>query len=155
MKKVFYEKVGRRYLPVHEYDSFLVDALPKGSHLLMVHPGGKSTLYNVDPAYAPLIAAGRVAEQKMVEAIYKATEMRPKTNPVTEGQKQAWDKLAKEFGTDLYTLQTDSCRAIAEAGIKALQDEAFKILQNPSAKLAYEQFLLVAELTKEREISDA
>ena len=63
-KTIFYKKVGRRYVPVYEYDQTLMDALPKGSHLIQVYPGGQSTKYNVDPAYAPLIAAGRVNRQR-------------------------------------------------------------------------------------------
>ena len=63
MKKIFYEKVGRRYVPVSEYDSDLLDAFPKGTHIVMCYPGGQSRRYQIDPAYAPMIAAGRVAEE--------------------------------------------------------------------------------------------
>ena len=40
VKKVYYEKIGRRYRPVAEYDSDLLDSFPKGSHLICVYPGG-------------------------------------------------------------------------------------------------------------------
>jgi hypothetical protein len=56
--------------------------------------------------------------------------------------------LAKEFGSELATLQISSARDIAEAGLKALQAEADKLMQHESVKSAYEQFLLVCELTK-------
>ena len=149
MKKIFYEKVGRRYKPVHEYDSDLLNGLPKGTHLLMVYPGGSSTRYNINPAYAAMIAAGRVAEDAMSDAIRKASELRPQQTPITLGQKKAWEKLAKEFGTDLATLQINSARDIAEAGVTALQAEAERLLTNPAVRLAYDHFLMVAELTKE------
>jgi hypothetical protein len=45
-----------------EYDEYLMDGLPYGNHMIMVYPGGQSTRYNIDPALAPMIAAGRVAE---------------------------------------------------------------------------------------------
>ena len=35
MKKIYYEKVGRRYKPVAEYDPDYLDSFPKGSHLVM------------------------------------------------------------------------------------------------------------------------
>ena len=149
MKKIFYEKVGRRYVPVHEYDSELCSALPKGTHLIMCYPGGQSTRYKIDPNYAALIAAGRVAEDAMSKAIHKASELRPQKSPITPGQKAAWKRLAQEFGDDLATLQIDSTRDIAEAGLKALEDEADKLMKNASVRHAYEQFLLVCELTKE------
>ena len=148
MKKIFYEKVGRRYVPVHEYDSDLCSALPKGTHLIMCYPGGSSTRYKIDPAYAAMIAAGRVAEDAMSDAIRKASELRPQKTTITVGQKKAWERLAKEFGSDLATLQIASARDIAEAGLKAMQAEADKLMQHASVKRAYEQFLLVCELTK-------
>ena len=149
MKEVFYKKVGRRYVPVSEYDSELINAFPKGNHLVMTYPGGASTRYNIDPAYAPLIAAGRVAEDAMATALYKASEMVPKRKTVTQEQQQAWKNLQQAFDDDMFALQTKSCRDIVEVGIQALQAEADRLLTNPAVKLAYEHFLMVAELSKE------
>ena len=149
-KKIYYEKRGRRYYPVMEYDEYLMDGLPYGNHMIMVYPGGQSTRYNINPALAPMIAAGRGAEDRMCEAMRKASEMRPARAPITPGQQRAWKKLAKEFGDDLATLNCASSRDIAEAGLKAMQAEAEQLLTNPAVKLAYEQFLLVCELTKKQ-----
>ena len=149
MKKLYYEKIGRRYVPVAEYDNDLLDSFPKGAHLVLCYPGGSSRRFNVEPNHAAMIAAGRVAEDAMSRAISKASELRPKQTPITEGQREAWNKLAKEFGDELATLNINSARDIAEAGLKAMQDEAEKLMTVPSVKKAYEHFLLVAELTKE------
>lgn len=149
-KKIFYEKVGRKYVPVHEYDEYLMDGLPYGNHLIMCFPGGKSTRYNIDPALAPMIAAGRVAEDRMSEAVRKASEMRPRRTELTHDQQRAWQRLNKALGDDVYTLEIACARDIAEAGIKAMQAEAEKLMTNPAVKLAYEQFLLVCELTKKQ-----
>ena len=150
MKKVYYEKIGRRYVPVAEYDNDVLDSFPKGTHWVMCYPGGTSRRFNVEPNYAALIAAGRVAEDAMSHAINKASELRPKQTPITEGQRKAWKKLAKEFGDELATLHINSARDIAEAGLKAMQEEADKLMTNPAVRLAYEQFLLVCELTKKQ-----
>jgi hypothetical protein len=75
MKKIFYEKVGRRYKPVREYDNDFLDSVPKGSHLVMSYPGGKSTRYNIDPNYAAMIAAGRVAEDLATQLDLTMTTM--------------------------------------------------------------------------------
>jgi len=151
MKKIFYEKVGRRYVPVSEYDNDLLDSFSKGTHLVMTYPGGQSRRYNIDPNYAALIAAGRVAEDAMSDAIRTASELRPQKNPITPGQKKAWEKLAQEFGDELATLQINSARDIAEAGLKAMQAEADKLMKNPAVVDAWEQFMLVCKLTKEKE----
>jgi hypothetical protein len=149
MKKIYYEKVGRRYVPVAEYDGDFMDSFTKGTHLIMSYPGGTSRRFNIDPAYAPMIAAGRVAEDAMTRAISKASELRPQKAPITEGQHKAWKKLAKEFGDDLATLQISCAQDIAEVGLKAMMEEANKLLSNPSVKKAYEHFQLVCELTRE------
>jgi hypothetical protein len=148
MKKIYYEKRGRRYVPVSEYDSEYLDSFSRGTHIVMCYPGGQSRRYNIDPAYAPMIAAGRVAEDAICQAISKASEMRPQRTPITPGQKKAWEKLAKEFGDDLATLTIGCTRDYAEAGVKAMQEEADKLMKHESVKRAYEQFLLVCELTK-------
>jgi hypothetical protein len=120
----------------------------------MSYPGGKSTRYNIDPNYAAMIAAGRVAEDAICKAISKASELRPKSTPITEGQRKAWRKLAKEFGDELCTLNGLSVHDCAEAGIKAMQVEADKLLINPSVRKAYERFMLIAELTKEHNVQN-
>lgn len=149
MKKVYYEKIGRRYVPVSEYNSDFLDSLPKGSHLIQVYPGGKSTRYNVDPNYAAMIAAGRVAEDAVCKAIVEAQELRPKTQPITEYQRDLWRKLAKSFKQQDYPLIRPAARDAAEAAVRALQEEADQLLTNPSVRKAYERFLLVCALTKE------
>jgi hypothetical protein len=149
-KKIYYEKIGRRYKAVYEYDQTLMDAFPKGSHLVICYPGGQSTRYNVDPAYAPMIAAGRVAEDKICEAIRKASDLRPKRAPITEGQRQAWENLVKEFGEDARMLTMPSAREVADEAVKALIAESDKLLANPAVQLAYEHFQLVCKLTAEQ-----
>lgn len=144
-----YKKVGRRYVPVAEYSNEVVDSFPKGTHLVMCYPGGQSRRFNIDPAYAPMIAAGRVAKDVISQAVHKASEMKPQRALLTEGQRRAWKKLAKEFGDDLATLNLGSARDIAEAGVQAMMEEADKLLKHESVRLAYENFLLVCELSKD------
>ena len=149
MKKIYYEKKGNRYAPVAEYDSDWMDSFHKGTHLLMVYPGGQSRRFNIDPNYAAMIAASRVAEEAIIRAMHKASELKPTQTPITEGQRKAWKKLAKEFGDELCTLSGACSHDIAEAGVKAMMAEADQLMTNPAVKKAYEHFLLVAELTKD------
>ena len=134
MKEIFYKKVGRRYVPVSEYDSNLLDAMPKGTHIIMSYPGGQSTRYNIDPNYAAMIAAGRVAEDAISSAVVKASEMRPHNKPITPEQRSAWDNLVKAFDNDRYYVEMPSAREIAEAGINAMITEAEKLMDNPTLR---------------------
>lgn len=152
MKKIYYIKEGRKYVPVAEYDSDLLDSFSKGTHLVMVYPGGTSRRFNIDPNHAAMIAAGRVAEDAICRAITKASELRPQRSPITEGQRKAWENLAKEMGDELCTLYGSSVHDCAEAGVKAMMEEAEQLMTNPSVKKAYEHFLLMCELTKDEHI---
>ena len=148
-KKIFYEKVGRRYVPVYEYDSDLMSAMPKGTHIIMSYPGGSSTRYNIDPNYAAMIAAGRVAEDAISSAVVKASEMRPRNKPITEEQRAAWDKMTEVFDTDRFYIELPSAREIAEEGVKAMMQEADKLMEHDSVRKAYEHFILMCQLVKE------
>jgi hypothetical protein len=151
MKKIYYEKIGRKYVPVAEYDSTYLDSFPKGNHLVMCYPGGQSRRFNIDPNYAAMIAAGRVAEDAISKAVVRASEMRPHNKPITEKQRKAWENLAKAFGDDRYYVEIPSAREVAEAGVKAMIEEAETLMANDSVRKAYDHFILMCELSKEKE----
>jgi hypothetical protein len=146
---IFYIKKGRRYIPHSTYSTEFCDSFPKGTHLVQVYPGGSSRRFNIDPAYAPMIAAGRVAEDAISKALMRASDMRPKETPLTQEQRDAWEHLVKVFGPSARMLEWPSAREACEAGVKAMADEAEKLMTNPMVKKAYDRFLFIAALTKE------
>ena len=153
MKKIYYTKEGRKYVPVAEYDSDYLDSFPKGTHLVMVYPGGQSRRFNIDPNYAALIAASRVAEDAISRALVKAGELRlqrqDRERKLSEEEKVAWDNLVRVFGDSARQLEWPSAREVAEEGVKALQAEADMLLSNEAVHKAYEHFMLMCKLTKE------
>ena len=153
MKKLYYIKEGRRYVPVSEYDSDLLDSFHKGAHIVMSYPGGSSRRYNIDPAFGPMIAAGRYAEDAISKELMRASDMRPKETPLTQEQKDAWEHLIKVFGPSARMLEWPSAREVCEAGVTAMQTEADKMLTNPAIKKAWDYFMMVWALTKEQEHS--
>lgn len=148
MKKIYYVKEGRKYVPVAEYDNDLSDSFHKGSHLVMVYPGGASRRYNIDPNYAAMIAAGRVAEDIISKTIMDASALRvpARDQPLTPEQLAAWQALAKAFGREQYALEWCSYREAAEAGVAAMQAEADKLLQHEAVRQAYNHFMFMAKL---------
>lgn len=149
MKKVFYERRvspgGRvRYVPISEYDSEYLDSFPKGNHLVMVYPGGQSRKYNVNPDYAAMIAAGRLAEEVISHELMKASDLRlsarERGRPMTQAQREAWLKLIEEFGEGARQLEWPAAREITEAGVQAMINEAEKLLKNPTLKEAWDHF---------------
>jgi hypothetical protein len=150
MKKIYYEKVGRRYVPVAEYDNDLLDSFPKGTHLVMCYPGGSSRRFNIDPNYAAMIAAGRVAEDAICTSMIKADEIQPPRKAMTEAERDAWNDLIAVWGDEARSLRRPAIRDVAEAGVNAMMTEAEKLMKHESVRRAFEQFLLVCELTRER-----
>jgi hypothetical protein len=127
-----------------------MDAMPKGTHMIMVYPGGQSTRYNVDPNYAAMIAAGRVAEDAICNAIHKASELKTTRIAMTQAEIDAWENLVDVWGDNVRTLNGTSVRDMAEAGVKAMQVEADKLMQHASVRQAYDQFLLVCKLASNK-----
>jgi hypothetical protein len=152
MKQIFYKKQGRRYVPVSEYDNELLDALPKGDHLVSVYPGGGSRRYRIDPALAPMIAAGRYAEEAITRKIQEATELRPMNREIDEETQKKWKKFIATVPEDFRYMFTHGCaRDAAEAGVEAMQAEANRLMKNDSVRKAYEHFMLMCKLTKDKE----
>jgi len=152
-KKIFYEKVGRKYVPVSEYDSDWLGALPKGTHITMCYPGGQSTRYNIDPAFGPMIAAGRFASEAISKSIMDASALQTAKDrkPLTPEQLEAWRALQAAFGDEMYPLQYNSYSDAADAGVRAMMVEAEKMLANPAVRKAWNNFMLIWQLTKENE----
>jgi hypothetical protein len=146
----FYVKQGRRYVPVREYDSQLMDAFPYGDHLISVYPGGASRRYQIDPHLAPAMAAARYAEDAMTRAVVDASAARPTRQPLTEEQQEAWRRLADAFGDELYSLSLASAADVARAGAHALSQKVDELLENPTVRDAYDQFMMVAKLALEQ-----
>jgi hypothetical protein len=145
----FYKKVGKKYVAVSEYDSELRGAMPEGAHLVIVKPGSTFTKYDIDPNYASMLAALLYSKNEFVNAIVNASALKSKSEVYTPEQIEAWTKLQETFNDKFYSLYTSSAGDIADEGFKAIMKEATKMLEHPSVKKAYEQFLLVYKLTKD------
>jgi len=152
MKKISYEPQCRRSVPVPEYDDEWLDSFPIGTPLVMSYPGWSSRRFNIDPAYAAMIDAGRVAEDAICKAIHAASEAKPKEYPITERQRAAWEEMKAAFGDEFFSLEFASIRDLAETGVKAMQAEADKLMQNEAVRKAYDHFMLMCKLVKEHDI---
>jgi hypothetical protein len=150
MKETYYKRVGRRYVPVAEYDSDLSNSFGPGAHLVICKPGVTIKRYDIDAEYAPLIAAVNSMGDHLSRLIRHELEFKPVQAPITPEQKLAWENLATAFGNSLAPLQSESVFNVVEQAKKAIIDEAKQLLTNQSVKLAYENFLLVSALTKEQ-----
>lgn len=148
MNQVFYKKIGGKYVPVAEYDHQLSESFPEGATLVLCQPGSRSRRFNINPNYAAMIAAGRVAEETISKELVRLSDLRPRRKPITQEQRDAWENLSKAFGQDMHLLEWPSAREVAEKAVGAMMAEAEKLLQKPEVRKAFEQFLLIAELHK-------
>jgi phosphoribosylformylglycinamidine (FGAM) synthase PurS component len=154
MQTTFYKKEGRRYVPVYEYDTELMDSFPGGSHVVICYPGGKSIRYNIDVNYAAMIAAGRLAEDVIAEALVKSGELRPQAKAISQKSRDLYDKFVDSLEDDeRYYIERASAREMSEKAVQAMQKEAEKLMTNDAIKQAYEHFLFLCELSKENKNS--
>ena len=150
MKKTYYVKQGRKYVPVEEYDSDLMDAMPYGTHLVQVREGGMSRRYNIDPDTAPYTAAALALEEKLTQIVSEAMDARPsKRPPLTDEQMNAWVQFRDAMGDQMGMLEYPSLREVAERFLKTLQETAVEQMNNPTVRNAYEKYLMLATLAKE------
>jgi len=149
--ETFYIKRGRRYVPVREYDGMLQNALPHGSYVTVVRPGASVQRWAIDPAYAPMIAAGIVAREAMGEVMLSASEVRlsGERKPMTREQRDAWENLVAVFGPAARQLTWPSIAEVTQAGVDAMIAEAERLLTHPSVRSAYEHFITVSKLVED------
>lgn len=120
-----YEKVGRRYRPVSDSEAY--SGLSNGTWLVVVDSGITTTRRLLEPSYAELLAAASTARQKMLEALERASELRPSKRELTEAEKRGYAAYRREVGEDAFmTFTRDSLVEIVNAGIDALVEAASK-----------------------------
>jgi hypothetical protein len=147
MTTTFYRKEGRKYVPVSDYDSHLTDAYPYGSHLVTVKRGSTGRVYNIDPAFAPMIAAAKYAKDDMVKVFMEASAPTPESE-LTEEELKAWAVFKEAMGIDVLRIKYASANEVIDAGLAAMQEEADKMLQYPAVKEAWDHFMFMCQLTK-------
>ena len=109
MNRTFYEKRGRRYFPVREYDSDVMDAMPRGSHLVVVQPGQLSVRYDVSPDHAKVLAALKPHHEAMLTVLRDASKMRPDSRKLTAKEQEAIKAYYAIMGPDALFTMTIPC----------------------------------------------
>ena len=126
MKEIFYKKVGRKYVPVQEYDSELLCSLAYGFHLVHVREGWTSYLHKIDPADAAVLAACGKLRDAMLAAMQKAAEL--ELIPDLKNSKK-YTKAYKEF--DDKVKNTVAGRIVGRYNSRAdLVDAAIKVVDD-------------------------
>jgi hypothetical protein len=148
-----YKKAGRRYVEIGEYDPEFLDHIPNGVTMTVKRPGSTYRRFNIDPALAPMLAAGIYCEDQIAQAIVRAGELRPVRKEISLEQRAAYDKFLDTMPEEeRFYLTYGSARDVAEAGTRALTDEVQKLLTNESIRAAYDHFMLLCKLSQEHNI---
>lgn len=147
---ILYKKVGRRYVPCAEYDNEVLDSFPQGAHLVMCYPGGQSRRFHVEPNYAAMIAAGRIAEEAICAALNTADQVQPPRRALTPQEHEAWLNLITVWGDEARSLRRGSYHDLAKAAVDAMVAEADQLMRHESVRRAYEHLLLMCELTRQK-----
>ena len=149
MSETLYRRQGRRYVPVSE--AMYSDSFPKGHHLVMVEPGRRLIRYNIDPDYVALTAAAEIVRDRVADAIYQASSLRPRCKDLTKEQLAAWQQFIDVMGEEGRLVDSASANDVTSEVIAVLKEQVDKLLNTPSVRRAYERFKFVAELSKEHD----
>lgn len=115
----FYEKRGRRYVPVSEERWW--DSWPDGFHLVYSKPaGGLAVRFNINPDTAGLLAAAKLKEDALRKVLTEALAMRPRKSPITDKQRKAWEAFQKAMGNDRYIVEYAGVNVVIDAMIAEL-----------------------------------
>lgn len=130
MTETFFVKRGRRYIPVHYYDSELCDSLSEGYHLVHVYKGGRYTKFNINPNHAAVLSTVRSVRSSLENAVVEASAKRPFNTKISDQEQKAWEVFKKSTKSTLFTLALPSARDI----IDALERELINHLEDTNAK---------------------
>jgi hypothetical protein len=115
---VLYEKVGRKYVPVSQYES--LDYLRNGTYLIIVRPGCRSVMRMVHLVRVPEVdAALKIFGEGMMRTMIKKADTPKTKEPLTPEQVKAfkaWEKAFKEP-----RVWFPSLAEVAEAGLEELR----------------------------------
>lgn len=117
----YYEKRGRRYVPVMEAVTHW--GLPEGSYLVQVTPGSTTTKYHVNPDYAAVEAALMTLEDAMVEAMLQESKLRPSSVPMSAEEIAAWEVFRTVLHGREIVMYSPSIHNVVQAGINVLRDK--------------------------------
>jgi hypothetical protein len=115
--KTLYVKRGRRYMPVLEHTTY--DFMAEGHYLVTVKPGSKQLTLLLTPDEAPLKAALRHPTDVLARLLMEASKGRPMREPITQKQRDAWDRFVKEY-KDVYSIMLPSAQEVAEKFLASL-----------------------------------
>ena len=107
-----------RYEPVAEQEVF--DSLPAGAHLFIVAPGSRSCRFNVEPAYADVLAAMETHRYEILRAVQPAFEPKP-ARRMSRTDLAAFEAYKKATGAETLALLTPSANSLFDAIAAAIK----------------------------------
>ena len=115
-----YKKDGRKYIAVKETEVF--DGIPHGYWFVNVYKGGRQAQPVPDFDKAKFLSRISNLREELCTSLVKASECRPRSQPITEEQKKAWEDFTKAMGGEPWgMLEYPSIRDIVEEAILKLQ----------------------------------
>lgn len=128
MQETLYRKVGRKYVPARLTFDDYAPSLKVGTFVLTYAylDGGKSYTYDVTPDTASFVAASKIAQTAMEEAIQEKCKYKPEQVKWTKKQKDIMADFQHQMfqsGGSMPTWWTSaSGHEIAQAGIDAVRN---------------------------------
>jgi hypothetical protein len=143
----YYIKDGRKYVPIKYYDDACMNSVKEGCTLIVKDKGSKMIRSDVDPAYAPYLAASLSIQCKIATTLVRASESRPHKKDLSEEERTDWEEFMKKHGESFRYLEYPSGYEIVETMLKELGTRLVKAHENPAVNEAWEHYKFMVGLT--------
>ena len=147
---VYYVREGKKYKPVSYYDSDICNSFPAGASLVVKNKNSTMRRHNIDIDYAPVLAAMIILREELVDIVLEASKAQEPKFDLTDEQRHAWENLISVMGESARSLTYKSSYEVCENIVERAIEKGNQYFKNPVVQSAYQQFLIVYELTKEQ-----
>ena len=110
--QILYKKVGKKYVPVNDPHAYY--GLGKGYWLVKVGESSTTIRSSVWPDNVEVEAALRDLEDKILDILRKAEEVKPDKTKLDPKDVEAWERFIKKRGEKFRYLHWNSLAGIAE-----------------------------------------
>jgi hypothetical protein len=151
----YYVKEGRKYVPIKYYDETIMRAIPMGATLIVKESNSKMTRFNVEPKYAPYLAATIAIESKISTSLVRASESRPHSThskSLTEDAQKDWETFIKKYGEQFRYIEYPSAQEVVGTMFKELTKKVMVAHKNPAVLEAWNHYQFVMALALDKQV---
>jgi hypothetical protein len=144
--ETYYVKRGRKYQPVSQYESGLLESLSSGTYLVNVKLGCRSVRHTVDSKLdLALLATAHSLRDHLSTKLMTAQEAQP-SRPLSPRAQELWRQLQEESGDQRFMIQYPSAAQVVDEFMLELTEQTQKKLAVAAVRESWQEFCTLVDL---------